>query len=390
LTMADTHNSDRIDRDLTILLTLKDRPDYTSRWMDYADRIEFPFKVLIADGSLGNEARNMLADRKRSPNVHYEYIRYSPDNSYSVYYAKMADALGRVKTPYVAMADNDDFFVVNTLRNALSYLSANADYISCGGQGAIFWVESPARRAFDSPLYGGKIDWKCTREMRSIDAETAAGRLKAVSLSKSDTFYYDVKRTEVARKHFELVRDLNLRDLFLVEHLVWHLSAVAGKTKRLDELYLARQQNAPESSGGFHAQQFGDWLGRMLVASWSEDFTKFLDVVAPALAAKDNISREEARRCVVESYRASVAPSLLSDIMSEPTVTLPMSGVVGAVRRLVRLPESSTLRRVARMVYRRLGLVSLDIVYGTEYLAVPVPKAKRDFKPIREFLAHRK
>ena len=93
---------------------------------------------------------------------------------------------------------------------------------------------------------------------------------------------------------------------------------------------------------------------------------------------------------MVESYRASVAPSLLSDIMSEPTVTLPMLGIVGAVRRLVRLPENSTLRRLARMVYRRLGWVSLDIVYGTEYFTVPVPKAKQDFRPIREFLARRK
>ena len=39
-----------IDKSLTIILVIKDRASYTLRWMAYADRISFPYKVLIADG----------------------------------------------------------------------------------------------------------------------------------------------------------------------------------------------------------------------------------------------------------------------------------------------------------------------------------------------------
>jgi hypothetical protein len=181
-----------------------------------------------------------------------------------------------------------------------------------------------------------------------------------------------------------------MKDLFLVEYLIKYLSAIAGKSMRLDQLYLARQQNSPGSSGGEHAVRFGDWFGRMLVPSWSEDFGKFLHVASGALAEKDAIPAEEARRSVIEHYRAAVAPQLLSDLMDEPTVTVSMSTVVGAVRRVVRLSEDSAMKRFARMLYRRLRWVSLDIVYGTELIATPVPNAQRDFRPIRDFLARAK
>ncbi len=378
MNVAQSRDRGALDGELTILLTLKDRVPYTLRWMTYANATAFPFKVLIADGGDDDGAEAMLADRSRFPNLDYAYVRFPVDRTYSDYYAKMAAALALVRTPFVAMADNDDFFVVESLREAIGFLAANAGHVACGGQGAIFWMHPGSK--------GGAMQWKCTRETDSVDADSASERLRAVSLSKSDTFYYDVKRTAEARSQFEIVRDLDMKDLFLVEHLVWHLTAIAGRTKRLERLYLARQQDSPGSSGATHQQVHGDWVGRMLVESWSADFGKFLQTTATRLAQADNLTLEEARRVILGSYRASVAPSLLSDILNEPTVSLSMSCVVPVVRKLVGLPEASLLRRFARALYRRFGWISLDIVYGTELVASPVPGIQRDIQPIRDFL----
>ena len=370
---------------LTILLTLKDRPAFTQRWMDYANSVAFPFKVLIADGSENESAQDLLRDHSRFPGVEYEYVRYPYDAGYSDYYAKMAAALGRVDTPFVAMADNDDFFIVDCARESIRFLAENPEYVSCGGQGAVFWV-NPAHGGDAGRLYGENVEWKCTRETESVDAATAMERIRTVSVSKSDTFYYDVKRTNEARRELEIVRQLDLKDLFLVEHLIWHIAAIAGKTKRLEHLYLARQQDSPGSSGGTHQELFGDWFGRMLVDSWSGDFAKFLAVVSDLLACADGITLAQARKSVLQCYRASVAPTLLSNLLEEPTVTRTMPGVVSAVRKLVSLPEGSALKRIARKAYRRLPWISLDIVYGTELISTPVPDAKRDFAPISDFL----
>ena len=92
------------DAQLTILLTLKDRGEFTHRWMSYAERVRFPFKVLIADGGSDASVPALLAERARFPNVDYEYLRYPEDTSYRQYYAKIDDALGRVRTPFVAMS----------------------------------------------------------------------------------------------------------------------------------------------------------------------------------------------------------------------------------------------------------------------------------------------
>ena len=376
-----------VHEDLTILLTLKDRIPFTSRWMSYADKTRFPFKVLIADGGTDDGASALLSDRAKFPNVNYEYVRYPPDRSYPDYYAKIADALGRVRTPYVAMADNDDFFFADALGEAVRFLSAHPDYVTCGGQGAIFWVLPSPSSVDEGLLYGNNVEWKCTRETRSIDGDSARERMRAQAVSTADTFFYDVKKTGEARKHFEIVRDLGPKDLFIFEQVVCFLTAIAGKAKRLDTLYLARQNNSPASSGGTHAQRFGDWFGRMLVESWSEDFTKFVNVASAFLAASDGISEEEARDCVIRCYRMLVAPALLSNILEEPTVTLSMSTVVPVVRRLVRLPEGSIVKRLARNLYRRVGGISLDSVYGTELVAGRVPDARKDISPILKFLA---
>ena len=125
----------------------------------------------------------------------------------------------------------------------------------------------------------------------------------------------------------------------------------------------------------------------MLVSTWSGDFAKFLAGASEALAAADRIPTQEARDCIVAAYRKHVAPALMSDLIEESTVTLPMLTVLPAVRRLVGMSEENLLRRFLRRIYRRLQWISLDAVLGTEIFASPAAGTDRDFRPIREFLA---
>ena len=374
------------DNELTILLTLKDRPLFTFRWMSYANSISFPFKVLIADGGADDNVPKVLSNKATFQNVSYEYIRYPYDQTYADFYSKVVDALSQVKTPFVVMADNDDFFVVNGLRKAIQFLSSHPEYVTCGGQCAIFWVASPQMNEREGLLYGKQIEWKCSCDAQSVIAETARERIRNQSLSAAYPIYYHVQRTEELRRQFQILRDLNLRDLFLAEHVIAFLTVIAGKIKRLDTLYIARQYNSPDSSGIAHEEKFGDWFGRMLIQSWSEDFTKFVNVISTALAERDDITLDEARDWVIKSYRMQVAPALLANILEEPTVTMPMSVVVRVVRCLVHLPLDGLIRRIARKLYRRMRWISVDAVHGTEFWARQVSNSEQEFRPIYEFL----
>ncbi|MEX1993679.1 MAG: TIGR00180 family glycosyltransferase [Steroidobacteraceae bacterium] len=369
---------------LTILLPLKDRVAFTHRWLAYAVDAGLPYRVLIADGGADGTIAQTVTEKK-SQGLDVEYVRYPFDRTYAEYYAKLADALSRVTTPYVVLADNDDLFIPEGLARAVEFLAANPEYVACGGQCAVFWLAGTDTAARSDVIYGDRVDWKCSSQFSTDVADTASARLRERCLGANDVFYA-VHRTDLLRGHFAAVRDTNPRDLFLMEQLVMFLTAIAGKTRQLDTLYIARQQDSPAGSGGAHQARFGDWYDRMLLPTWSEDFTRFGECATTALSRADGIPAEEARRTVVESYKMSVAPSLLADLVEEPTVSWSMPLVLQLVRGLVNLPRTSVLRRVALACYRHTRWLSHDFVHGTEFRTRRAREAAREFTPVRSFL----
>src|SRR5213593_350859 len=375
------------DNELTILLTLKDRSLFTFRWMSYANSINFPFKVLIADGGKDEAVPTALSNRANFPNVDYEYIRYPYDQTYAEYYSKVVDALSRIKTPFVVMADNDDFFIVEGLRGSIEFLRAHSDYSSCRGRIGVFWITPSDEYGHYNTVYGKQIDYKWCSRTPSVIQETAAQRIESQLFCVLDPYtYYDVQRTEELKSRFETVRELNLKDLFLVENLLAFLTGVAGKIKRIDRLYLVRQCNSPDSSAATHEQKYGDVFGRMLVESWSDDFTKFVNVIATALAKKDGTSIEKARDHVKRCYRTLIAPVIVERLLLEPTVPLIMPIIVRMVRYLISIGPGSIIRKVFYRLYRNATWIPVEAINGLGVLTYPSPTYRADFKRIHEFL----
>jgi glycosyltransferase domain-containing protein len=373
-----------VSAQLTILLPLKDRVAFTRRWLAYAASARLPFRILIADGGSDGSVAE-IAEAARNEGLDVDYRRYPFDSTYADYYAKLADALSRVRTPFVVLSDNDDLFIPEGLAAAVEFLSSNSGYVACGGQCAVFWLAGGVAAAGDDTTYGDSVEWKCSSQFSTDVAETAEQRLRERCRGANDVFFA-VHRTELLRGHFEAVRDCNPRDLFLMEQLVMFLTAIAGKTRQLDALYIARQQDSPGSSGGSHQARFGDWYDRMLLPTWSEDFTRIVDCASAALARADGITAERARRAVVESYKMSVAPSLLADLVEEPTVSWSMPTILQVVRALVKLPPTSLLRRFMLACYRHSQWLSHDFVHGTEFRTRRSRAAAREFIPVRTFL----
>lgn len=377
-----TRPADRAD-DLTLLLMLKDRLPFTLRWMSYAERIGLPFRVLVADGSLHEGARQALADPGRFPHVAFEYVRYPADRTYADFYAKIEDALSRVRTPFVALSDNDDFWIVDGLRESLRFLRAHPEYATCGGQMAYFWVNGPAGGAPEEWLYSRRVHWKCSRDAPPLPHPAASGRIRTMY-----DVYYHVHRTADLRARFRAVRDANPRDIVLVEMLVFLLTAIAGPTALLDVLYLARQSDSPGSVSGAHEAQHGDWLGRVFHPSWAADVAAVVEIASAALAAADALTLDEARARIRQWFRISVGQDLLTTLVQDREIA-----PLGALRSLVgpalaaRLPRGGVLRAIAKQLYRRTGWISYHAVRGLEWRGRPVANAGRDFRPVQTFLA---
>src|SRR5688572_707400 len=100
---------------LTIVLTLKDRSAFTYRWMRHMNDIKCPYPILIADGGADELIESHLRQHHNYPDLHYTYIRYPFDRDYDAYYQKFADVVARVSTPYILLADNDDFYLLDAI-----------------------------------------------------------------------------------------------------------------------------------------------------------------------------------------------------------------------------------------------------------------------------------
>ena len=375
------------DKDLTVLLRLKDRVPFTFRWMSYANRINFPFKVLIADGGADETVPEVLSERANFPNVDYEYVRYPYDQTYVDYYAKVADALSRIDTPFVVMADNDDFYIVEGLRHSVDFLRVHPDYSSCRGAMGGVEIRPSDEYGHLGGLYGEDTSFTLY-QTQSIMHETAKLRVQSHFSCYAPTFY-DVHRTEQLKTHFQTLRDLNLKDIFLAELLTSFLTVAAGRVRREPYLYLVRQLDSPGSSSRAHKQKWGDRFDRMLSESWSDDFTRFVNAIATAIVGQDGTSVDDARRQVKQGYRIFVAPRIINCLSSRNTE--PSNRIVSTAQSLVRRLEcDSKIRRVLRKLYlvvriimsgqpKRRQVISISINRSSEYY--------KDFRPIHDFLA---
>jgi glycosyltransferase domain-containing protein len=291
---------------ITLLLTLKGRIDYTYRWIRYAQHQRFPFDILIADGGNDQEIVEFFAEKANYQPLNVNYVRYPYDANYSMYYSKIVDGLSKVQTPYVAMADNDDFYSVQSIEQSVAFLESHPDYSSCRGQMPCFEVISSDR------LYGKQIHYFFNKSMPNC----SEGSLERVlrHFTPYDPTYYDIHRTPHLYALFQKQREYDIQDLYLAELFTSFLTIASGKVHRLDSLYLLRQSNSTTSSARDEVAKKGSHFHRLFLNSWSADFSAFINEVSQVISQRDGISIDQSRDFVKQGYINYIAPIVASDI----------------------------------------------------------------------------
>ena len=222
-----------MNKKLTILLTLWDRPQFTFRWMKYANQNQFPFKILIADGGKDKTVEKELQKYSNFPNLNYKYVRFPYDENYSYYYKKIASSLDLIDTEFTVLADSDDFFYIDGLIKSVDFLLKNESYSSCGGKHYKMRIRSS--KSNDYYLYGEKITF------------TNLGRNKAKSvvdnnrLKRLDSYYsnyrnnwYDIHYTKNLKDFWNLIVEINPMNVHHPELMIGGFGSSTGKIKRLD------------------------------------------------------------------------------------------------------------------------------------------------------------
>ena len=120
----------------TLFVPLKDKHAFTLRLCLYLNAIKCPYKILFADGSLTDKNEKVLKNYKHLfPNLDFEYHKFPPDNTLLDFSKKLAKICKLIKTPYCKGVSNDDFPILETIPNCISFLDSDEkhEYTSCGG-----------------------------------------------------------------------------------------------------------------------------------------------------------------------------------------------------------------------------------------------------------------
>ncbi len=299
-----------VDNLLTVILVIRDRPYYTFRWMDYANKTHFPFKVLIADGGKDLEVETRLKDRSSFPNLNYDYLRHPYDASIKDYLCKMSDALHQVQTPYVILADDDDFWNVDGIRASIRFLEEHADYATCRGRNFVFTQDLKHKN-------------KTTYSPRSIvdtTQELASERVMAL-YSHSIWTFYDVHRSLQYQAIFKKVAELEFHFMPMIEIMVGLMDAANGKVKRLECSYLMREEGHGQSTS-----RSGSYLVRLLTGPCAEQLSAMCHAVAESVAAHESISVNDFSKQLQDTFIAQLAPVMSNHLYAYHDI--PFSGVL--------------------------------------------------------------
>ncbi len=156
---------------LTIVLPLKGRPLFTLRFLWHANACRMPFHFLLADGEVRPDLASVLDNAKSIfPNLDLEYVKYPDDVDFVRFFSKLHDAVSRAPTPYVMLADNDDFLMPAGIKKSVAFLDSAPDYVSCGGGVtgfAVPWAKGEPNPGLVGPF--NRFSFRYAAEDRSED-----------------------------------------------------------------------------------------------------------------------------------------------------------------------------------------------------------------------------
>ncbi len=217
--------------ELTILLTLKNRHEYTKTWLD--QNIFPEFSYLIADGS-DSDLNQKICLSYVSENI--RYIRYPPDVDYRIYMKKRMSALSQITTRYVLYADNDDFLLRDGLNKIISEFKACSDINLI--QGSVGKVEKVKNGS-----YIRTADWPHFL----VDDESGLVKIKKC-LANHYSLWYSISEVSLQRKIFNVIYLSGTENPYLVEEFQTYLSLAMAKTKVVSCYYYVRLDNPASSN----------------------------------------------------------------------------------------------------------------------------------------------
>lgn len=246
---------------ISILVPTMNRPDFVVRLIEYYARARFPYTLLIGDSSSPKQKAPILtAIEKYRKVIHVEHADCPGMSNYEV----MQFLLNKIETPYASYLADDDFLVVDTVREAIAFMESHPDYVGAAGQAMLFQLRD------HGPF--GEFEAAMRYPQFEILGESAIDRLRAHAQRYTSAFHA-VCRTKVLRRALRsahlfnrtaLPGDVSWLTALCFGELATSWSMISqGKLKILDSLYYVRQTHPSRHI-------FPDWYEWFTSPNWRQ------------------------------------------------------------------------------------------------------------------------
>ena len=226
---------------VTILLTIFNRVDYTKKWLDYAEQSNVPFKIFISDGGNIKNIKKKLNLKKRNLDITYKKFKYY--KNYNYMFEKFYLSVKQIKSKYIFIAEDDDYIFSNSILKSAKFLDKNRKFSCAKGINCLGDLISNNGKVLALTLRNEGMEKK-----KSLLSDFSDLRLIQYYKENHLSFYNALHRRDSLLKTFKILNSRNFLNLFITE-LIFCLSVIYnGKVARLNHIDYIKMDNTQLSS----------------------------------------------------------------------------------------------------------------------------------------------
>ena len=248
---------------LTIILLLKEREEFTLRFIEFFLRNNFNYNLFIADGSKKKLGQSILNKIRTNSNITYK--KFPEDKNYTIFYKKIISSLEIVKTKYVLFASNDDFLIYDTIDRCMKILIKYRDLNGAGG--SIYSFSLSKNKKFIeniNPLYFNL----------NFDQNHVKKRVDIFFTCPSSTMHYIMNRKNLLKSKKNAVKFFN-NNIELMDFFTDVNNIINGKIKIINSPVLFHQ-STPNSEASKRPEII---LDNFKNKKFPEEIMKLIDII---------------------------------------------------------------------------------------------------------------
>ena len=287
-----------IGRKITIILPTINRSAFLSRLLTYYSESGFQGYIGIADSSnfehLEKNKRLIDSLQGKLNIIHKECPELD-------YVQSTMQILNSVDTPYAAYLCDDDFLTVPALEMSAYFLENHPEYNAAWGKAI--------KIRLDAEGACGQVSF-CTEKRQPVVEESSGSQRYLNYMKDPNDVVFAVHRVLPFRRildNWQLVVDKYQKIQFFDAFVHNMNSAICGKIKQLDCLYLVRQDHRQRYFGELRRDFFPIIFSPTFLASYH----LFSDLLASELVQQDAITLEAAREVIKQGFWLYLARMLV-------------------------------------------------------------------------------